>query len=138
MVAQNGVRRENLRKARGSGVVKGSSLFGKENIRKYFDLFCAHVGSMYGALLLNRRTTSKELKDFSRRYGDSGFPGCIMEVDYTKIRWKKFPIVHQGQHKNMKYEYLQTMGVKAWCDRAIYCWSWFAGRCGTKKDLKLM
>lgn len=33
---------------------------------------------------------------------------------------------------------MDTMRVQAWCDQDLYCWSWFAIRCGTNNYLTLM
>lgn len=55
-----------------------------------------------------------------------------------KIRWKNWSIDHQKKYKSRKHSSMQNMGVKALCDRDLYCWSWFSRRCDTKNDLTLI
>lgn len=115
-----------------------SAQMGKETIRKYFWLFCRHVMEIYGPALLNRRPTKAELWSVQEGYKAAGFPGCVGAVDVMTLRWKNCPISHHGQYKNAKKGTMPTIGIEAWCDRSLYAWSWFSGRCGTNNDKTLL
>jgi Plant transposon protein len=56
-------------------------------------------------------------------------------IDCCKQVWKNCPKVLKGQYYNPKDSKLAVISVEAWCDRDLYVWHWFAGRCGTNNDL---
>ncbi len=110
----------------------------EESIRQCFNQFIKDITTMYGPLFLNRRPTSMELTAISKQYTEYGFPGCIGCVDCMKYVWKNCPYRKKGQFLNSKVSKLATIQCEAWCDKDLYCWSWFSGRPGTNNDLNVL
>lgn len=53
------------------------------------------------------------------------------------IKWKNCSRAWKGQHFNPKEGKLATISCEAVCDRGLYCWHWYAGRCGTSNDISV-
>ncbi len=110
----------------------------EESIRQCFNQFINDIVRMYGPIFFNRRPTSSELTKISNQYADHGFPGCIGCVDCTKLVWKNCPYRKKGQFLNSRVSKMATIQCEAWCDKDLYCWSWFSGRPGTNNDLNVL
>ena len=118
--------------------IDDSAQMASETLRQYFRKFNECLIELYGGRFLNRRPSTSELVDIERRYCLAGFPGSVGAVDCCKIIWKNCPHAHKGQYHNTKEGKLATIQVEAWCDRDLYVWHWFPGRCGTNNDKTML
>ena len=115
-----------------------SCRMGVETIRKICSDFCKSVVEFYGHTFLNRRPTPREMTEVQQKYAAIGFQGCVGSVDCCRIMWKNCPVALKGQLYNPKDGKLAAISVEAWCDRDMYVWHWFAGRCATNNDLTMI
>lgn len=115
-----------------------SCRMGAETIRKICNDFCKSVVEFYGQWFLNRRPTPREMTDIQQKFAAVGFHGCVGSVDCCRILWKNCPTALKGQFHNPKDGKLAAISVEAWCDRDLYVWHWFAGRCATNNDLTMI
>ena len=95
------------------------------------DMIIEYIGPRY----LNRLQSSGELARISAKYEKVSFIGCIGCIYCCKQVWKNCSKVLKGQYYNQKDSKMAVMSVEAWCDRDLYVWHWFAGRCGADNDL---
>jgi hypothetical protein len=87
---------------------------------------------------LKREPTLAELQNVVEAYKLLGFPGCARSVDCMHLFWKNCPRQFKGKYKNLFTGKLAAISCEALCNRNIYCWSWFAGRCGTNNDITVL
>lgn len=92
----------------------------------------------FGSVLLNREPDVMELQEIVNNYENAGFPGCLGCLDCMHLKWKNCPRSLKGQYHNPKDGKLATISCEAMCDRNLYCWHWYAGRCGTNNDITVL
>jgi Plant transposon protein len=109
-----------------------------ESLRASFKLFVSTVLQVFGKQYLNREPTDDELKNILQSFEEHGFPGCCGSVDCMHLHWKICPYQLKGQYKNPHASKLASVSCEAITDHTLYCWSWFAGRCGTNNDITVL
>lgn len=110
-----------------------------ETQRQYFRLFIKVVNDRFGYVFLNREPELDELRSVISGYEEVGFPGCVGCLDCMHVKWKNCPRAIKGQYFNPKADgKLATISCEALCDRNLYCWHWFPGRCGTNNDITVL
>ena len=110
----------------------------EELIRSATKKFCRRLVELHGPKHLRRRPTEEELKSIESAHRSVGFPGCIGSVDCMRQLWKNCPKALKGQYYNPKDGRIAVISVEAWCDRDLYVWHWFSGRCGTNNDITVL
>lgn len=99
---------------------------------------CSAIYTLCYTQYLNREPIYLELEAITDTYANDGFPGRMGAVDCIHLHWKNFPKAYKGQCHNQKDGKLATISCEAVCDKRLYCWSWFSGRCGTNNDITVL
>lgn len=109
-----------------------------ESQRQAFYSKCNAIYSRYPNIYLNRQLTNSELESIAEAYAEDRFPGFIGAVDCMHLHWKNCPKAYKGQYHNPKDGMVATISCEALCYARLYCWSWFAGRCGNNNDITVI
>jgi Plant transposon protein len=109
-----------------------------ESQRQYFYILIEAFIARFGPKYLKWEPTLEELQNVVEVYKLLGFQGCNLSVDCMHLFGKNCPRYFKGKYKNLFTGKLAAICCEALCNRNIYCWSWFAGRCGTINDITVL
>ena len=109
-----------------------------ESQRQAFAVTLKAIYRRFGPIYLNRKPNERKLRTLVSQYEARGFPGCIGAVDCMHLHWKNCPLAFKGQYHNPKDGKLATISCEALCDSSLYCWHWFAGRCGKNNAVTVL